>query len=146
VSRKISKDRIRARRLKIKNHLKIRGEKYDFVVSEGLCRYWWHMLNVAVFDGMLTPPASFKVKRYRDSLGWCLPWKPTCETRRVTIGIHADMWDRREFLTVLVHEMVHQWEWEVVGKWDPWVEHGKQFFSWKHKIKTRANLPLDKTY
>ena len=134
------------RRKRIKAHIRRKGEQCDFEITESFALHWWHELNDAIFDGVLTPPVRFEIKNFRDCGGWCLPfqWNRINE-RRVRIGLLREYWDRKTFLTVLAHEMVHQWEWEVLADWDPNVDHGSDFYSWKNKVKYRIGLPLDKT-
>ena len=118
-----------------------------FETSQTACKHWWSRLNIAVFDGMLIQPARFEIRSMRDCYGWCKPWRPNSHTRRVVIGINDEFINRREFLTILVHEMVHQWEWQMLGDWefdsDP---HGETFFLWQPKIRYRVGLPLEQQY
>ena len=143
---KETQEKIKAARKRLKTHLRHKGENSDFELTESFCLYWWHRLNQSVFDGKLTPPVRFELRRFHDAMGWCKPWRPNSNTRRVTIGISTDIWERREFLIILAHEMVHQAEWEICRSWKPRVAHGELFFSWKPKLKQRAGLPLDSAY
>jgi len=133
------------RRKRIKAHIKRKGENCDFEITETFALYWWHHFNDVIFDGALRPPVRFEIRNFRDCGGWCRPhnWN-NIKDRRVVIGLLRDYWDRKTFLTVLAHEMVHQWEWEVLADWNPKVEHGGDFFSWKNKLKYRTGLPLDR--
>ena len=139
--RKTKAKKIEARK-RIKKHVRRRGEACDFELTHEFVLYWWHRLNEAVFDGMLTPPAKIELRAFRDSAGWCIPHDMRRKERRVKIGISTDIWERKTFLIVLAHEMVHQWEWEVLADWNPRVNHGKTFYSWTWKLKDRAGLPL----
>lgn len=143
---RIAAEKIRAVRARIKTHVRHKGENSDFDITETFCAYWWHMLNDAVFDGILTPPVRFELRNFRYDLGWCKPWRPNASNRRVVIGISTDLYDRKMFLSVLAHEMVHQWEWEVAKQWLPRYPHGATFFSWRTKLKSRVGLPLETTY
>lgn len=144
--KKNAQEKIQAARKRLKRHLRSKGQSSDFEINEQFCYWWWHQLNVTVFDGMLTPPVRFELRRFRDCLGWCKPWRSNSKTRKVIVGIHTNLFDRKEFLCVLAHEMVHQWEWEMLASWKTNVTHSKQFFSWKNKLKTRAGLPLKAIY
>ena len=128
-------DKIKARR-KIKKHVKERGEFADFEVTPQFVLFWWHKLNSAVFDNKLSPPTSIEIRNFRDCWGWCKTYKRKPD---IVIGITSDMWDRKTFLTVLVHEMVHQWEYETHGR----MSHGKNFYGWRDRIKRNIGLPLD---
>jgi hypothetical protein len=129
-------------RKRLKIHVKSKGENSDFEITPSFCLYWWRHLNEAVFDGALTPPARFEFKNYRDMAGFCKPWYANRKQRRVIIGISSEIWSRKKFLEVLAHEMVHQWEWEILADWNTKTMHGKNFFAWKNKMKYRAGLPL----
>lgn len=124
-----------AARKRIKTHLNKRGaDGIDITPSFAL--YWWYQLNVAVFWGILYPPKKIICKNFRDgSFGWT---SPVTGSYDVEMGIRREMEDRRQFLTVLVHEMVHQYEWVYHRK----MTHGQSFYEWAPLIKRELNLPL----
>lgn len=66
---------------------------------------------------------------------------------KIVLGINSEFFDRKQFICVLVHEMVHQWEW-ANGTWsdNPESQHGKYFWQWKQPIKEILNLPLSESY
>lgn len=133
----------KAARKKILAHLKRRGHVSDFKVTSVLVARWWNLLNEALFDGMLIPPHKIVVRRFRDDLGWC---QPMAEKGKVVLGINSEFFDRKQFICVLVHEMVHQWEW-TTGNWrENLSHHGKTFWYWKRPIEEILGLPLHKTY
>lgn len=144
---KKTREKIKAARKRLKKHLKNKGENGDFDLTQSFCLYWWHRLNASVFDGMLTPPVRFELRCFRDfTLGWCKPWRPNAKQRRVIMGLNTDIGERKDFLMILAHEMVHQWEWEIKASWEPNVAHGKRFFTWRKKLEKRTGLPLESTY
>jgi len=98
--------------------------------------FWWHLLNVAVFDGILVAPKRIEIRTFRYCLGWCKGLKRKGKT---ILGISDDCFDRKEFLTVLVHEMVHAYEHQEIGK----MSHGKTFYEWKSRIKRNTGLSLN---
>lgn len=132
-------------RQRIKAHVRKKGQHGDFEVTHSFALYWWHQLNDGVFDSILTPPAKIEIRRFfRDGAeGWCNAYARNRKQRRVVIGLRTDYLDRKTFLTVLAHEMVHQWEWEILGDWSSKSEHGAKFFSWRNKLKARVSLPLE---
>ena len=128
-------DKIQAR-AKIKAHIKKKGLEEDFVVTETLVMHWWHWLNKAIFDDVLTPPKRIEIRKFHGCLGWCKPLK---RNRQVVLGISSGCYDRKTLLTVLSHEMVHTWEHQELGK----MSHGYSFYGWQKRIKTRVNLELN---
>lgn len=127
-------DKIEARR-KIKTHVRERGKDNNLVVTPTLVLFWWHLLNKAVFGGILTPPKRIEIKKFHDCYGWCSGYK---RHRRVAMGIRSNINDRKLFLTVLIHEMIHQWEHETYGI----MTHGQTFFEWQGKVKRHLGLEL----
>lgn len=134
-------------RRRVKRHLKSRGSQADFVITESFCLYWWSRLNTAIFDDKLTPPTRFEIKKYRMMCGWCRPYGKSKKNRKTIIGINRELQDRKTFLEVLAHEMVHQWEWEVDNDWDDSApHHGQKFFEWAPRLKRTAGLTLAVSY
>lgn len=128
-------------RKKIKRHINSTC-KINIEITEGKVWYWWRVLNIAVFDGKLRKPKRVLIKGkmtggpWIKQLAWCegKPWGD------VTLGVHCIQGTQYEFLCVLAHEMVHQWEFQHgYAEW-----HGKQFFSWRQKLQERVNLPLSR--
>jgi hypothetical protein len=119
---------------KIKNHLQRLGHT-EIHLSEKIVKIWWKHLNMAVFDDKLPYPISINVQRLAGAHAHCIA---DYFKNNVTIGIHNTFTSREKFLTALVHEMVHQWEFCVHGT----MTHGPKFYSWKKKILLRVNLPL----
>lgn len=120
----------------IKQHIKKRGDEFDVEVTPSMVLYWWARLNKTIFNGQLIPPQKIICRNFRDGdYGWCSPYKHSSQVR---MGIRRTMPDRKTFLTVLVHEMVHQWEHQQHKR----MSHGYNFYRWKDLIKRELNLPL----
>ncbi len=100
---------------------------------------WWNLLNNALFDSKLHPPHKIVCRSFRDDHGWC---SPMSTKGKVVLGICSEFHDRKEFITILVHEMIHQWQWTEVGE----MTHGKTFWQWKRPVKQILNLPLYERY
>ena len=139
-------EKMHARR-KLKRHLKKRGE--HFIESNPTtCKKWWHVLNDAVFDGKLSQPLEFHCRNFRDeTLGWCkrviVIDKDYDTSEHCEIGIRRELDDRKLFLSVLVHEMVHQWNAQFkITK----MHHGVDFFAWKNRIYRVTGLQLSESY
>jgi SprT-like family len=102
---------------------------------------WWNLLNNALFDGKLLPPHKIVVRCFRGDHGWCLPM---AKKGKVQLGISSEFGDRKEFLTVLAHEMIHQWQWTDDGGGR--MTHGETFWQWETTLKRVFNLPLAESY
>ncbi len=103
---------------------------------------WWNLLNNALFDGKLLPPQKITVKAFRNDHGNC---HPMSKKGHVRLEINSEFFDRKQFLAILAHEMIHQWQWtyeDIKGKMD----HGKTFWQWEPVLKRTLNLPLSVTY
>ena len=136
-------------RKRVKRHIKSRGASSDFEITESFCLYWWKLLNESIFDGKLKPPVRFEIRNFRNNIaGYWKPYgKGDKNTRRSIIGINSSITGRKTFLDVLVHEMVHQWEWEVqCCDADVKYHHGKDFYAWRPIIERRADLHLAFSY
>jgi fumarate reductase subunit D len=126
-------------RVFVKDHLRNRGEK-PIKPTESLVRYWWGVLNAAVFYGRLHKPVKVQIKGIRDSFAWAET--NTKNKGRVNIRIQRSFPSRLLFLTILLHEMVHAWEHQhhtVMG-------HAKRFFAWKNRIKWTVGLELKESH
>jgi len=100
---------------------------------------WWNLLNDALFDGKLQPPHDIIVKAFRNDYGFC---RPMSKKGKVVIGINSEFDDRKTFITILAHEMIHQWQWTEVGE----MTHGQTFWQWQPTIKRVLGLPLYESY
>lgn len=140
--------KIKAAQQHIRTHIQTKGHHTNFSITEALCKYWWRKLNDSVFGGILKMPTAFIMRRFKgDTYGWCQPeYMQGNFERRVSIGINRTIQNRKMFLSILVHEMVHQWEWEVDQTWSNKSMHGHRFMAWADYIKAKTNLPLQKTY
>jgi len=135
--------KIKTGRKAIKQHVKKSGENTDFHLTGSFCQYWWCRFNNVIFDGMLVQPVRFEFRKFPKADGWCKPYRRT-KQRRVTMGINSEIWERKMFYTILIHEMVHQFEWEVARRWET-NSHGDNFFVWTNDIK-QLGLELKETY
>jgi fumarate reductase subunit D len=123
----------------VKEHIKYKGD-VRVTTTETLVRYWWGVLNVAVFYGKLHKPVKVEIKGIRDSFAWAETNNKT--KGRVNVRIQRKFLSKLLFLTILLHEMVHAWEHQhhtVMG-------HGKRFFAWKNRIKWTIGLDLKESH
>ena len=119
----------------VKEHVKYRGDQ-KVKTTEALVRYWWGVLNVAVFYGKLHKPVKINIKPMRKDFASA---SASSEKKgRVDIEIDEKFLSKWLFLTIVAHEMVHAWEHQhhtVMG-------HGKRFHAWKNRIKRTIGLDL----
>lgn len=123
-----------AARKKIVSHLVRRGHVADFKVTPILVRRWWNLLNKAVFNGKLPSPTQIECKAYHNVWGLCI----VDQNDEFQFKINSEFLDRKAFITVLAHEMVHQYEWVTYGR----MTHGKNFFAWKPILKKQLDITL----
>lgn len=115
---------------KILNHIETRGGEF-LAVTPRTVRYWWGVCNHALFGGKLHPPTEIVTRPLKGQYGFI---EATKSMVRITISTGVT---RELFLTMIVHEMVHQWEHETYGKMG---YHGKRFHAWKKRVE---NIGLD---
>lgn len=119
----------------IKEHLDKKGNK-PVVITAQLVRRWWHILNEGVFYGSLKQPAAVDIKKLTSSWARC---REAPGKNQVSISMANDMKDKKFFVTILVHEMVHAWEYYNFGC----MTHGPTFKGWKGRVKEITGLELD---
>lgn len=98
--------------------------------------YWWKICNRAFFNNELVQPKCITIKKFRDKYGYCV--KRGINQHNVEIAIASWITNRKEFISTLVHEMVHQWQYYHYGT----ASHGKTFKQWQPVIE-KYNIPLD---
>lgn len=120
-------------------HINRRGTE-PVVVTTALCKYWWRILNIAVFNDSLHMVREVEVSRTRGVYAWI---SGIDESQRYTkMKIQEQFPSRFLFLNVLVHEMVHAWEFHhhrTMG-------HGKRFHGWQDKIWKYVHLDLQVSF
>lgn len=105
----------------------------------------YNILNDCLFDGKLKKPA-ITIKPMRDAWGLCegdiyigqdrFYNDPICHK----IVISDQFPNRKFFIEVLAHEMIHQYQCEFQNRMD----HGQTFWEWEEKFK-KYNLRLFKS-
>lgn len=109
----------------------------EFVATPRIVKYWWSVLNNAIFEGQLYSPKKIHCKARMKDLGWCMPLQGH---GHVELAVRRRLKNKRIFFAVLVHEMVHQCEWH--NGYVP--KHGKKFFLWKQRIYEITGLELSR--
>lgn len=90
---------------------------------------------------MLLPPRKIVVRCFRNDHGWCIPM---AKKGHVVLGINSEFGDRKEFIAILAHEMIHQWQWTDEGGGR--MAHGETFWQWEKQLKRVLNLRLAESY
>ena len=134
-------------KVKIKKALERRGDEANYFPTDAVAVRWYNILNQSLFEDKLTRPV-IQVKRLRGCQGQLhMDWdgrysrKGTCDQNVLpyhnpTFGYKIELNHRfktwRAFLETLAHEMVHQWQVEIIK--DPTANHNKNFFGWREKF------------
>lgn len=123
------------------------GKDIPYNPTQYNCDYWWHVINNVVFDNRLTVPHKFVIKKLGCDYGYCQPYISNGDIRLVEICMNSEIDNLYKFICIMIHESVHQWEWEILNEWrDDGVQHTKQFYSWRELILERTGAPLTSTY
>jgi hypothetical protein len=106
------------------------------------------MLNKYLFQGALQD-APIRRRKLKDIWAQCDgrfdPVDGEFYTAEISLGLFYP--HKAVFVAALAHEMVHQWQWEVLsaeraeeGK-DPIMSHGPSFYQWRNPLK-KYMIPL----
>lgn len=115
------------------------GIKCPFVATENLAKTVYHSINSSVFsNALIIPKIIVRDYKHRQIWGECeglqrgSRWGPYY-TKAIRLQKH---WPNfKKFISVVAHEMVHQWEWEYHGV----MTHGyTTFFAWEEKLRSRG--------
>ena len=124
--------------------------KYDANEDDAVKTY--HLLNKYVFDNVLDRP-KFNIKRTRGYWGMCDGRMDILDERFFVeeITLSKKFTHKAMFVATIAHEMVHQWQWEVLnpirdqeGK-PPLMSHGPSFYQWRPALN-KYYIPLTKEY
>ena len=108
----------------------------------------YNAINVEVFNGQLVRP-SILTRSLAKEWGWCVIQDDA--TTQVKLKIDKTIYCIQWFVTILAHEMVHQYQWQVNGpvlksnNQDPILDHGETFLAFKGKL-AEFGIPLLEMY
>lgn len=105
-------------------------------VTPGLARYWFSIINKAMFDDSLPTPA-FKVWKMRKYDGECFVWQDKVNgqwTNFAQIGINTDATSISRFLSVMAHETIHLWQSHIGRPMNHAVLYNRQRRAFKEKL------------
>lgn len=111
-------------------------ENTSIEVTERKVQFWFNVINTAIFKNKLPKFHVVEVGEYKDFHALC-----ECDDITYTLKIKAKFENKKRFIEVLAHEMIHLHEWTEYQK----MSHGKNFFEWKNIFK-KYNLNLYKKY
>ena len=100
------------------------------------------IINEQVFDNLLPKPSIVLASRCREYMGMCISKNSDFRLKHSNCIIKlSDKWFCRQWLiTILAHEMCHQYEWDIIGKErlaegrEPKITHGPNFFMHKERL------------
>jgi hypothetical protein len=109
------------------------------------------LLNRYIFNNTLACPA-FNIKRTRGYWGMCDGrFDKDGDFHTAQIILNYRFPHKAMFVATIAHEMVHQWQWEVLnpireqeGK-PPLMSHGPSFYQWRPALN-KYYIPLTKEY
>jgi hypothetical protein len=104
-------------------------------------RKWFKVLNKLIFKTQLPPFYRVKISSIKDAWANCLGFEEK-GIRWCSVHLDKKFPSEAHFVTVLIHEMVHNYEWCILKK-D--MSHGPDFFKWKEKLNS-LGVPLHKKY
>lgn len=110
----------------------------------------YELLNRYVFDNGLDQPG-LRIRKLRGAWGWCLGDYIDSDPVVEYIDLAVRWPNKRLFVETLVHEMVHQFQWEVLNPeretqgLPPVMSHGPSFFAWRPAVESYG-LTLRREY
>ena len=107
---------------------------------------WFDILNEQLFGNKLDPFGKISIKRHKRFHALFHYW-PKRENRPTELTVYRKFRNKKLFVEILAHEMIHQYQWEVEGPRRMTrglryrFGHGKSFFRWRAKFN-KFGIPL----
>lgn len=119
------------------------NEPGEYIATFKDIRQWHSILNAAVFGGVVPKFGDIEIKFRRGQFASAVEdnKKRNPDDRCCPLRISPCFPSFKVFIIILAHEMIHAWEWVVIGR----MSHGKTFFQWKEKLAEQG-IPLNKRY
>lgn len=108
------------------------ARKNKYFPSLDEARRWHRTINREIFDNQLQSFVEIEIRRrhgcYAEYEG-----EKTSDGEYYTSMISLNKWflSKKHFISTIVHEMVHQYQWEHLNE----LTHGKSFFAWQPKLE-----------
>jgi hypothetical protein len=114
------------------------GRKAPVRVTVELVEDIYDALNRSIFDNVLTRP-KITVRSYKKRGIWgeCegyLKGSRWGKNYTKVIRIEREFPNLKKLISVVAHEMVHQYEWDVLGV----MTHGNSFFAWEETLRSNG--------
>lgn len=141
---------VRLKELMFEDYPKVYIQKKKlYVTTIKEVRALHRLINREVFRNQLPVPIFVLKNRTREMWGACQGFHHNLGKRKSRCKIElATRWYCRQWLImILAHEMVHQYQWDIMGKirirngMDPLISHGPSFFIFRNKLK-KFGIPL----
>lgn len=104
----------------------------EFVPTEKKARYWFDVINKAVFDDIIIP-SEIKIRGMKKSWGMC-----SIDGDFSLITINSEITTRKLFISTLSHEMVHLWQVQTGQN----MNHASSYLEWKKYFKKHFKIIL----
>jgi hypothetical protein len=105
-------------------------------VTERRVQIWFNIINTVIFKNELPKFTEIQITNCKQYHAMC-----ECEGDQYKLSINSAFESKKRFLEVMVHEMIHLYDWVNYEQ----MNHGKLFFSWREKTK-KYGLDLYKAY
>ena len=108
-----------------------------FYPTKHLVTRWFNILNEEIFNNQIHPFHEIEIKRKQGCHAEHIPFEDSNGNIYGELSISNRFINKNEFLYVLAHEMVHQWQWMELGR----TSHGDSFWKWKNRF-AKFEIPL----
>ena len=127
---------------------KIKQRKRCFIPDKELGRYVYAALNNAIFEDKLSKNTAIMYRRLAHTWGLCTQFEPDLPggSRYCKIRLDYRFFCVQWFVTILAHEMVHAYQWEVLQcGLDCSEDHNETFYAFVDPLK-EVGIPLKEQY
>lgn len=113
---------------KLVRELRKDAPKAKYAPTIGEAKLWFRIINREVFNGEVQEFDEIEIRRRHGCWGECEGRHRPHKHCRLSLNHH--MLSKKHFITVLAHEMVHNWEWMNFDR----MTHGERFLQWKPRM------------
>ena len=108
-----------------------------FFPTKHLITRWFNIFNQEIFRDEIHPFHEIEIKQKKGCHAEHIPFEEHCGKIYAVLSISDRFINKNEFLFVLAHEMVHQWQWMHLHT----SNHGESFWKWKNRL-AKFEIPL----